>query len=173
VSAHGKAAPVGDLDVAAVKRAWPAVLAEIKKLRAPRAYIFNGTEAEIVSGTLIVEFPADQGFALDLARETETLAVLRKAVRAVLGQEPPVEYRLGRQGRSNGPVPGCDEPAAQAVTPASANAPVESPAAARSGAAPEALAAQGAPTDSADLASVLAELGGELLDDVTPEPENS
>lgn len=157
--APGHGAPTGDLDVAAVKRAWPAVLAEIKKLRAPRAYIFNGTEAEIVSGTLVVEFPADQGFALDLARETETIGMLRRAVRVVLGQEPPVEYRLGRQGKSNGSVPGCDEPPAESVTPAPA-------------AAVEAPTAKGAPGDPADLASVLAELGGELIEDVTPEPED-
>ncbi|MHB1135265.1 MAG: DNA polymerase III subunit gamma/tau [Coriobacteriia bacterium] len=169
--AHGHGKPAGDLDVAAVKRAWPAVLAEIKKLRAPRAYIFNGTEAEIVSGTLVVEFPADQTFALDLARETETLGVLRRAVRAVLGHEPPVEYRLGRQGRSNGPVPGCDEPSAGPVMPAPAAATVGSPAPARSVDAHETPAAQN-PADPGDLASVLAELGGELIEDVTPEPED-
>lgn len=143
VQASDHRASAGDLDVAAVKRAWPAVLAEIKKIRAPRAHIFNGTEAEIVSGTLVVEFPADQRFALDLARESETLSVLRRAVRAVLGQEPPVEYSLGRQGRSEGaPVP-CDEPT-PATTPATAE--LE--------------------------AAVLAELGGELIDDVTLESED-
>lgn len=132
------------LDVATVKRAWPAVLAEIKKIRAPRAHIFNGTEAEVVSGTLVVEFPADQRFAMDLARETETLGVLRRAVRTVLGQEPPVEYRLGRSGASL--AAGADT--AQAPQPV-----VEA------GAAGEA---------DVDLeASVLAELGGELMEDVT------
>lgn len=132
------------LDVATVKRAWPAVLAEIKKIRAPRAHIFNGTEAEVVSGTLVVEFPADQRFAMDLARETETLGVLRRAVRTVLGQEPPVEYRLGRSGASQ--ATGADT--VQAPQPV-----VEA------GAAGEA---------DVDLeASVLAELGGELMEDVT------
>jgi len=132
------------LDVATVKRAWPAVLAEIKKIRAPRAHIFNGTEAEVVSGTLVVEFPADQRFAMDLARETGTLGVLRRAVRTVLGQEPPVEYRLGRSGASL--AAGADT--AQAPQPV-----VEA------GAAGEA---------DVDLeASVLAELGGELMEDVT------
>ncbi len=144
------------------------MLAEIKKIRAPRAHIFSGTEAEVAGSTLIVEFPADQRFALDLARESETLSVLRRAVRAVLGQEPPVEYRLGRQGGSNAPAPvPCDppvpapEPTIEA--PRTANdTPVAAPAA-------TALSAEG---DTADLeASVLAELGGELIDDVTEEHE--
>lgn len=131
------------LDVATVKRAWPAVLAEIKKIRAPRAHIFNGTEAEVVSGTLVVEFPADQRFAMDLARETETLRVLRRAVRTVLGQEPPVEYRLGRSGASF-----------------SAAAATQAP-------SPDAMADVAAEADADLEASVLAELGGELIEDVT------
>jgi len=131
------------LDVATVKRAWPAVLAEIKKIRAPRAHIFNGTEAEVVSGTLVVEFPADQRFAMDLARETETLRVLRRAVRTVLGQEPPVEYRLGRSGASF-----------------SAAAATQAP-------SPDAMADAAAEADADLEASVLAELGGELIEDVT------
>lgn len=170
--------PSGDLDVAAVKRAWPAVLAEVKKIRAPRAYIFNGTEAEIVSGTLIVEFPSDQGFALDLAREAETLAVLRRAVRAVLGQEPPVEYRLGRQGRSSGSPAPCDEPVAAPAAPAAVVASPAEPSAQEHAEITSQSVAKASPAvdqspDTTDLASVLAELGGELIDDVTPEPENS
>ncbi|HAL30780.1 MAG TPA: DNA polymerase III subunit gamma/tau [Coriobacteriia bacterium] len=138
------------LDVATVKRAWPAVLAEIKKIRAPRAHIFNGTEAEVVSGTLVVEFPADQRFAMDLARETETLGVLRRAVRSVLGQEPPVEYRLGRSGASSSAEEGV---AAQAPR--------------------QDEAADTPPEPAVDLeASVLAELGGEIIEDVTDGQED-
>ncbi|MDY0340975.1 MAG: DNA polymerase III subunit gamma/tau [Coriobacteriia bacterium] len=155
-------APAGDLDVAAVKRAWPAVLAEIKKIRAPRAHIFNGTEAEIASGTLIVEFPVDQNFALELARDTETLDVLRRAVRAVLGQELPVEYRLGRQGSSNGAAVPCDPPSPAPADPQQEQAPPRT----------QSSAASDAPADEVDLESVLAELGGELIEDVTPKPED-
>jgi len=137
------------LDVATVKRAWPAVLAEIKKIRAPRAHIFNGTEAEVVSGTLVVEFPADQRFAMDLARETETLGVLRRAVRSVLGQEPPVEYRLGRSGASSSAEAVAAQAPRQDEAPDTATEPV------------------------VDLeASVLAELGGEIIEDVTDGQED-
>ncbi|MEA5075106.1 MAG: DNA polymerase III subunit gamma/tau [Coriobacteriia bacterium] len=164
--AHAPSAGGAALDVAAVKRAWPAVLAEIKKIRAPRAHIFSGTEAEIVGGTLIVEFPADQRFALDLARESETLGVLRRAVRAVLGQEPPVEYRLGRQGGSNAPASApCDPPAR---TPAPAQQPLADEA------APAAPPVPSSPVGEAadDLeASILAELGGELIDDISEDHE--
>ena len=155
-------------DVAAVKRAWPAVLAEIKKIRAPRAHIFSGTEAEIVGGTLVVEFPADQRFALDLARESETVSVLRRAVRAVLGQEPPVEYRLGRQGGSSGSTPApCDPPAQPPV-----RAPQEPVTAAGAPAAASAAPPVAPGEDPDDLeAAVLAELGGELIDDVSEEHE--
>jgi len=146
----GAASPgAQSLDVATVKRAWPAVLAEIKKIRAPRAHIFNGTEAEVVSGTLVVEFPADQRFAMDLARETETLGVLRRAVRSVLGQEPPVEYRLGRSGASS---------SAEAVA---AQAPRQD----------EALDTATEPAVDLE-ASVLAELGGEIIEDVTDGQED-
>ncbi|MBN2247909.1 MAG: DNA polymerase III subunit gamma/tau [Coriobacteriia bacterium] len=172
-AARAPRASDGDLDVAAVKRAWPAVLAEIKKIRAPRAYIFNGTEAEIASGTLIVEFPADQGFALDLAREAETLGVLRRAVRVVLGQEPPVEYRLGRQGRSSGSTAGHDEAPCAPETPALLTDPAQlATPGKRASRAHAASAATDTAADSADLEAVLAELGGELIDDVRPESED-
>ena len=143
-AAGAASAGMQGFDVATVKRAWPAVLAEIKKIRAPRAHIFNGTEAEVVSGTLVVEFPADQRFAMELARETETLGVLRRAVRSVLGQEPPVEYRLGRSGTSS------------SAEPAAAQAPQ-----------PDAVADAVVGADADLEASVLAELGGELIEDVT------
>jgi hypothetical protein len=97
----------------------------------------------------VVEFPADQRFAMDLARETETLGVLRRAVRSVLGQEPPVEYRLGRSGASS---------SAEVVA-------VQAPR--------QDEAAETATEPAADLeASVLAELGGEIIEDVTDGQED-
>ena len=79
-----------------------------------------------------------------------------------------MEYRLGRQGGSNAsaPVP-CDPPVLATEPMMEAprrtnDTPVAAPAA-------TALSAEG---DTADLeASVLAELGGELIDDVTEEHE--
>lgn len=156
----------GRLDTSSVKRAWPAVLAEIKKIRAPRAYIFNGTEAEVVSDALVVEFPADQAFALELARESETVEVLRRAVRTVLGQEPPVEYRLGRSGSSSDPArpAGVEAPGASRAEDASE----EEVQAGQMDDAPEERQSDrpGKAQGTADLErAILAELGGEIIDE--------
>ncbi|MBN1193509.1 MAG: DNA polymerase III subunit gamma/tau [Coriobacteriia bacterium] len=123
----------GTLDVKSVKRAWPAVLAEFKKLKPSRSQLFNGTEAEVDGEVLVVEFPADQEMLVSLAEESETLSVLRRSVATVLGTEPLIEYRLGRSGGST-------------------EAPVLV-----------------APADTVLEASVIAELGAELIDDVTHE----
>ncbi len=129
------------LDVATVKRAWPAVLAEFKKLKPSRSHSYNGTEVEVNGETLIVEFPADQRIIMDLVSDSETIALLRRSVAAVLGVEPAVEYRLGRSGSSS--------KAPSAAVEAPASAPAE---------------------DSEDLeASVIAALGAQVIDDVTPD----
>ena len=145
----------GPLDVAAVKRAWPAVLAEFKKLKPSRSHSYNGTEVEVEGDTLVVEFPADQKIIMDLVSDSETIALLRRSVSAVLGVEPPVEYRLGRSGGSS-----------KASTP-----PVEASVATDAVPAPEPSAtgvSDGA--DAEDLeASVIAALGAQVIDDVTPD----
>ncbi|MDO8847370.1 MAG: DNA polymerase III subunit gamma/tau [Coriobacteriia bacterium] len=149
----------GPLDVATLKRAWPGILAEFKKLKPSRSHSFNGTEAEVEDDTLIVEFPADQQFIMELVSDSETLALLRRSVSAVLGVDPPVEYRLGRAGRS-----GVKAPTAPQAAPA------ELP-------APQAAEADPVPVDpvlstdeATDLeASVIADLGAEVLEDVTPD----
>jgi len=90
----------GPLDAATVKRSWPAVQAEIRRLRPPRAQLFNMSEVEVEGELLVVEFPKDQRFALDLASDPDTMQLLRRSLNAVLGVTPPVEFRLGRQGAS-------------------------------------------------------------------------
>jgi hypothetical protein len=134
----------GPLEVSALKRAWPAIQAEFKKLKPSRSHSFNGTEVEAEGDTLIVEFPADQQFMMELVNDSDTIALLRRSVSTVLGVDPPVEYRLGRAGRSHA--------AGEDVAPAA-----------------EAIADEPA-TPHADLeASVIAALGAEVLEDVTPE----
>jgi hypothetical protein len=91
----------GPLDAASVKRSWPAVQAEIRRLRPPRAHLFDMSEVEVEGDLLVVEFPKDQQVALDLASDSDTLQLLRRSVGAVLGVTPPIEFRLGRQGTSN------------------------------------------------------------------------
>ena len=93
------------MDIATVKRAWPAILAEFKKLKASRSQLFIGTEVEVSGSTLVVEFPADQAFSMNLAKDADTLALLRRSIAGVLGVEPPVEFRLGRSGASTPAAP--------------------------------------------------------------------
>lgn len=94
----GGGVPAGTLEPAAVKRAWPAVLAEFKKLKPSRSHLFDGTEAEVAGNAIAIEFPAEQRFSMELARDGDTLGLLRRSVTAVLGIEPPLEFRLGRGG---------------------------------------------------------------------------
>lgn len=144
----------GPLDVAAVKRAWPAILAEFKKLKPSRSHSYNGTEVEVDGETLIVEFPATQRVIMDLVSDSETIGLLRRSISAVLGVEPPVEYRLGRSGSSS-------------QTPAAA---VEEPGDPPAVADPAPGADQAPSEDAHDLeASVIAALGAQVIDDVTPD----
>lgn len=100
VEKAGTAAVSGDatLDRAHLKRAWPAVIAEIKRVKAARAHIFSNTEVDVdMDGrTLVVEFPADGKFTMDLARDDETRQMLVAALAKVLGAAPALRYQLGR-----------------------------------------------------------------------------
>ncbi len=103
--------PTGPLDRGHIKRAWPAVIAEIKRVKSSRAHIFANTEVDIDAGgdTLVIEFPADQKFTMDrLASDSETRQLLLAALTRVLGSTPPVRYQLGRG--SVQPVPAPDPP---------------------------------------------------------------
>jgi hypothetical protein len=150
------------LDVASVKRAWPAVIAEFKKRKPSRGHAFDGTEAETDGELLIVEFPAGQALAMDLVGDGESLALLRRCVGTVLGVEPPLEYRLGRSGRSKpakAPAPKEAEPAEPADAPHTAPAPAKA-----AEEAPSTPDASGEDVSDADLeAQVIAELGAQVL----------
>ena len=91
-------APSGALDRAAARRAWPAALMEIKKLRPARSSQFADIEVDIDRDgiTLVLEFPADQSFAMELAEEPEMRDMLKIALAAVLGSAPPFRMQLGR-----------------------------------------------------------------------------
>ena len=88
----------GSLDRASLKRAWPAVIAEIRRVKAARAHIFVNTEVDVdMDGkTLVVEFPADGKFTMELASDAETRQLLVSALARVLGAAPSLRYQLGR-----------------------------------------------------------------------------
>jgi len=109
-------ARAGTLERAQVKRAWPGVLAEIRKRKPARAHAFGNVEIDIDPDgtTVVVEFPRDQQFTMDLAEEPDTRELLRRALAEVLGGSVPFRYQLGRGVVRD---PGL-EPAAPATPPA-------------------------------------------------------
>ena len=90
----------GGLSRGAARGAWPAVVAEIRKLKPGRAQLFGSAEVDVDSDgeTLVVEFPADQSFGVQLAEEPEARELLQRALAAALGYAPPVRYQLGKGG---------------------------------------------------------------------------
>ncbi|PKQ37819.1 MAG: DNA polymerase III subunit gamma/tau [Actinobacteria bacterium HGW-Actinobacteria-1] len=146
--------PGGPLEVAAVKRAWPAIQSAFKKLRPSRSHLFDSSEIEVVGDSLVVEFAKDQRFALELASDPETVQLLRRSISSVLGVTPPVEFRLGRSGGSTAP----------AAAPASTPAP---PAAVVSDAIEAPVATPLAAEDPAALERMLIdELGAEVVSEI-------
>ncbi|MDI6843337.1 MAG: DNA polymerase III subunit gamma/tau [Anaerosomatales bacterium] len=148
-------AHAGALDPRSLKRSWPAVIAEIRKKKASRSHLFDSTEPEVVGDALVVEFPRDRAFSMELAREPETLALLRHALERVFGACPPVEFRLGREGVSS---------PAEVVNEASAPTPsdVEPSGGASQGAAPPVESV----SDEADVeARLMAELGATVVEE--------
>jgi DNA polymerase-3 subunit gamma/tau len=105
------AACAAPLDAMTVKRAWPAVQAEFRKLRPSRSHLFDNTEVELADGEIAIEFPANQRFSLEMAQAPETVQLLRRCLADVLGVTPPIAFRLGRQGSSTPDVAACPEPA--------------------------------------------------------------
>lgn len=84
------------LDRAKARRAWPAVMAELKKSRAARSFVFLGTQVDADGDTLVVEFPRDARVNMELAEEADSRDSLGQALVAVLGVRPPVRFQLGR-----------------------------------------------------------------------------
>ncbi len=96
--------PQGRLDLARLRRAWPAVIAEFRKLKPSRSHLFDAIELEVSGDAIIIEFPRHQAFALELARDAHTLGVLKRSIACVLDIDPPIEFKLGRQGSSGVPT---------------------------------------------------------------------
>lgn len=88
----------GQLDRARVKRAWPSVIAEVKKQRAARASTFVSTDVDLDADgvTLVIEFPREEAFRMKIADEPETRELVRRALGVVLGTTPPFRFQLGR-----------------------------------------------------------------------------
>jgi DNA polymerase-3 subunit gamma/tau len=110
----------GPLDRARVKRAWQAVLAEVRKQRPTRVTAFVNTEVDVDPDgmTLVVEFPREEAFTMKIADEPETRQLLKRSLALVLGSAPPFRYQLGRGAVQRIPEP--ERPQHTDVPPATA-----------------------------------------------------
>lgn len=86
------------LDRAAAKRAWPAVLLEIKKLKPARAHGYSQVEVDVDPDgeTLVLEFPADQAFVKEMADQPDMKDMLKQAMMTVMGAVPSFRLQVGR-----------------------------------------------------------------------------
>lgn len=102
-----EASSAGPLDRAHVKRAWPAVIAEVKRVKPTRAQLFMNTEVDIDAQgvSIVIEFPLDQKFTMDMAQNPENRQLLQQAFTRVLESTPPFRFQLGR-GPVQPTVPG-------------------------------------------------------------------
>ncbi len=101
-----------ELDTAAAKRAWPAVVAEIRRVKATRAEMYGRVEVDVDADrhTLVLEFPADQEFAMQMAEEPDMreLAAARSGRRDGIRTSGEVPDRQRPSGaRSSGRSAGC------------------------------------------------------------------
>jgi DNA polymerase-3 subunit gamma/tau len=107
----------GKLDRSAVKRDWHAVLVEIKRRKPARVQTFTNVEVEVDADgeTLVIEFPSDQSFSMQLAQEPDNRELVKTALAAVFGSAMPFRYQLGRGAVRPAAEPGAlqaEEPAA-------------------------------------------------------------
>ena len=99
-SAEAIVAPVirsGPLDRGTAKRNWQAVLVEVKKAKPARANLFATVEVDVDAdgNTLVIEFPDDQEFSLQMAEEPEMRELLRAALGRVFGVRASVPVSAG------------------------------------------------------------------------------
>jgi DNA polymerase-3 subunit gamma/tau len=121
----------GPLDRAQVKRAWPAVLAEVKKRKSSSGQMLAATAVDVDGDEVVVEFPQDEQISMKIAERPEELQRLRDAIANVLGVQAPVRYQLGRgvvqpapkKEERKDPPPAAEEPSAEDDPPVQDAAP--------------------------------------------------
>lgn len=157
---------------AGARRAWPAIVAEVRKAKPSRAALLATATATFADdGALVVVVPAESVFVLDQMRQQEGIDLLRKAAAIVLGRDVDVRVEPG-SGRATTPsapapaqVPAAVEPA-QAPAPAPAPEPAPAPAPAQD----DPLAALLTSTFGAGV--VIEEIPIEASDDVAEDERN-
>jgi len=167
----------GPLDRGSAKRNWAAVLVEIKKAKPARANIFASVEIDVDAdgSTLVVEFPSDQAFSMDMAEEPEMRELLRAALGRVFGAAPPFRFQLGR-----GAVRPAVETAPVAVTQHTDVAPDEPASSVNNDPTPDYYESATGLTEpvrehssapAGDLESVLQQMGARIVSEHPREPD--
>jgi DNA polymerase III subunit gamma/tau len=171
--------PGGPLDRAAARRAWPGVLAEIRKAKPTRAHMFATVDVDVDADgeTLVLEFPEGQDFQMELANDDENRAMLRSALAAAMGVAPPFRFQLGRgkvrpvvEAQSAAAPPVHRDPELTAASAPAAASPVTSTAA-----EPASISHLEVPDDDApvdDIDRLLAEqFGAKVVAEETRQPD--
>jgi DNA polymerase-3 subunit gamma/tau len=161
----------GTLDRAKAKRAWPGVIAEVRKLKPPRAAIFDGTEVDVDADgeTLVVEFPGDAGFKMRQASDADTNQLLRRSLATVLGGVPPFRFQLGR-GAVRAPADEQQEPPVRMDVPPADGGDETVSSGAPSEAGPAVSAEAAAPADDIERL-LIDELGAQMIAEHPHPPE--
>ncbi len=115
-------APGARLDLATARRSWPAVVAEMKKIKPSRGTMYENAAIDVdPDGTLVIMFPKNNAFAVTQASQPEARDLVAKGIRTIFHADLPFRVAAGTVSAA-----ACPPPAA----PAPSHAPVAAPAAA-------------------------------------------
>ena len=111
-------------------RAWPMVLAQLKKLSpATRAFFNNVTPSVSAQGTLEVLFPAESETAFQVAQKESNASQFAAALTRAFGRPVPFVLRQAKAAPANRPLDGAVRPVQQVpgiARPAASAAPMPS-----------------------------------------------
>lgn len=108
------------LDVAELRRHWKDIINEVKAVRPASSKLFLETEADLDGDTVVVEFDPSRKVLVRRAEEQDVVALLRDAIREVLGWHVSIRYQLGR-----GAIRPQEDARPRSVLPSAPSAPVE------------------------------------------------
>jgi hypothetical protein len=84
------------MDVGELRRRWKDVINAVKAVRPAASKLFLDTEADVDGDTVVVEFDPSRKILVRRAEEQDVVALLRDAIRDVLGWHVGIRYQLGR-----------------------------------------------------------------------------
>jgi hypothetical protein len=98
---HVEQAGAAQLDLTAIRRAWPAVKDKVKEKKiTTHAFLLEGKPLEFAGGELCIAFPADRSFHRGEMEKKDHREVLERALEEVLGVAVKVRTRLEEEEKS-------------------------------------------------------------------------